>query len=103
VKGVTEKKNVDSADKVAEFLALPETRQAVLNLTNGPAKLVQALGITKEDYGKPLYKGSLYITEPKLKDIKIAFGPRVGISKAQEKPWRFWITDNPFVSGIKRL
>jgi DNA-3-methyladenine glycosylase len=103
VKGVTEKKNVDSADKVAEFLALPETRQAVLNLTNGPAKLVQALGITKEDYGKPLYKGSLYITEPKLKDIKIAFGPRVGISKAQEKPWRFWITDNPFVSGIKTL
>ncbi|HEX5797616.1 MAG TPA: DNA-3-methyladenine glycosylase [Candidatus Saccharimonadales bacterium] len=98
-KGVTEKKNVDSADRIAEFLALPESRQAVLNLTNGPAKLVQAMGITKADYGKPLYKGNLYITEPKLKDIKIAFGPRVGISKAKEKPWRFWIEDSLFVSG----
>lgn len=68
------------------------------DLCNGPAKLVQAMGISKDDYGKPLYEGSLYITEPKLKDIKVVSGPRIGISKAKEKPWRFWVKDNPFVS-----
>lgn len=72
------------------------------NLCNGPAKLVQAMGITKADYGKPLYKGNLYIAGSKIKDFKIVFGPRVGISKAQEKPWRFWVENNPFVSGHRK-
>jgi DNA-3-methyladenine glycosylase len=103
VKGVMKKKNADSTDRIAELLALPESRQAVLNLTNGPAKLVQAMGITKGDYGKPLYEGDLYITGPKRKDFKIVFGPRVGISKAQEKPWRFWLENNPFVSGQSKV
>lgn len=85
-----------------ELMKKRRSQENIHNLCNGPAKLVQAMGITKEDYGKPLYKGSLYITEPRLKDIKIAFGPRIGISKAREKPWRFWITDSPFVSGIKK-
>ena len=69
------------------------------SLCSGPAKLVQALGISKADYGKPLYSGNLYIAKPKVKDITICFGPRVGISKAKEKPWRFWIDGNTFVSG----
>jgi DNA-3-methyladenine glycosylase len=85
-----------------ELMKKRRGQEDVRNLCNGPAKLVQAMGITKEDYGKPLYKGSLYITEPRLKDIKIAFGPRIGISKAQEKPWRFWVENSPFVSGIKK-
>jgi len=36
---------------------------------------------------------------------QIARGPRVGIDYAEswiEKPWRFWVRDNPFVSRIKR-
>ena len=35
---------------------------------------------------------------------RIARGPRIGIDYAQEwidKPWRFWIRDNPFVSKIR--
>lgn len=81
-----------------ELMINRRNKPNVHELCNGPAKLTQALSIDKEDYGKPLYEGELYITESKLKDFRIAFGPRIGISKAQEKPWRFWIEDNPFVS-----
>ena len=61
------------------------------NLTNGPAKLAQALGITKEDYGTDLTKKSkLYITEG-ITRKKIISSPRIGISKAVDKLWNFKI------------
>lgn len=68
------------------------------SLCSGPAKLVQALGISKTDYGKPLYEGNLYIAGTKLKNIKINSGARIGISKAKDKPWRFYIEGNSFAS-----
>lgn len=69
------------------------------DLCSGPAKLVQAMGITKQDYGKPLYKGNLFIKKSlSLSAKQISVGPRVGISKAKDLPWRFWIKDNQFVS-----
>ncbi len=67
-------------------------------LCNGPAKLVQAMGISKSDYGKPLFEGNLYIKERKDTNIRIVNGPRIGIKKAINKPWRFWIVDSPFIS-----
>ncbi|HEX5798250.1 MAG TPA: DNA-3-methyladenine glycosylase [Candidatus Saccharimonadales bacterium] len=85
-----------------ELMKKRRNKQDVLNLANGPAKLVQAMGISKADYGKPLYKGKLYLNKAESKGVKIAFGPRIGISKAQEKPWRFWIEGNSFVSGRPR-
>jgi len=61
------------------------------NLTNGPAKLTQALEITKEHYGLDLTKKSkLYITEG-IKAKHIIASPRVGISKAVDKLWNFKI------------
>lgn len=86
-----------------ELMKKRRNQDNIHNLCNGPAKLVQAMGITKADYGKPLYKGNLYLNRPKTKDIKIAFGPRIGISKAQEKPWRFWMENNPFVSRHPKM
>jgi DNA-3-methyladenine glycosylase len=61
------------------------------NLTNGPAKLAQALNITKEQYGMDLTKKSeLYITEG-IKFKKITSSPRIGITKAVDKLWNFKI------------
>jgi DNA-3-methyladenine glycosylase len=61
------------------------------NLANGPAKLAQALDITKEQYGIDLTKKSeLYITEG-IKIIKIISSPRIGITKAVDKLWNFKI------------
>jgi DNA-3-methyladenine glycosylase len=67
-------------------------------LCSGPSKLVQAMGIGKEDYGKPLFEGALHIKPRKITNFKVAIGPRIGISKAKDKKWRFWIQDNRFVS-----
>ena len=69
-----------------------------LQLCNGPAKLVQAMGITKQDYGKPLFEGNLYVRNGPERNFNISVGPRIGISKAVDAPWRFWITDNSYVS-----
>ena len=61
------------------------------NLTNGPAKLAQALQITKEHYGLDLTKKSmLYITEG-IKPKKVTASPRIGIKEATDKLWNFKI------------
>jgi len=61
------------------------------DLTNGPAKLAQALQITKEHYGLDLTKNSkLYISEG-VKPRKIVASPRIGIKEATDKLWNFKI------------
>ena len=59
------------------------------NLTNGPAKLTQAMKITKEQYGIDLTKHSkLFITEG-IKPKKISASSRIGIKEATDKLWNF--------------
>lgn len=61
------------------------------NLTNGPAKLTQALNITKEHYGIDLTKDpKLFITDG-IKPKKIFASPRIGIREAVDKQWNFKI------------
>ena len=63
------------------------------NLTNGPAKLTQALEITKKQYGIDLTKKSeLYIVESTNKPKTIVASPRIGIRDATDKLWNFKIT-----------
>ncbi len=62
------------------------------NISNGPAKLAQALNITKEHYGMDLtVKSKLYISEG-IKPKKIVASQRIGITKATDKLWNFKIT-----------
>lgn len=70
------------------------------NLTNGPGKLTQAMSITKEFYGIDLTKGKeLFIVDPqRKKELNIVSSKRIGIKVAVEKPWRFYIKDNKFIS-----
>lgn len=66
--------------------------------TNGPAKLCQALGIDKAMNGHDLKKKPLrLLLQPPLVD-GIVQTTRVGISKAKEVKWRFYIEGNAFVS-----
>jgi len=65
--------------------------QNLKSLTNGPAKLTQALEITKEQHGIDLTKHSkLFITEG-IKPKKISASSRIGIKEATEKLWNFKI------------
>jgi DNA-3-methyladenine glycosylase len=59
-------------------------------LTNGPANLTQSLGITIQQTGSRLGQ-ELWLEPPKVALDKklIITGPRVGISRAKELPWRF--------------
>ena len=70
------------------------------DLLRGPGNLTRALGITKEHYGADLVTADLGI---ELRDDgsqvgEIVAGPRVGITKAVDLPWRFFISNNPSVS-----
>lgn len=79
--------------------------KALHNLSNGPGKLAQALGIRDTKLsGQKLNKSSIFLEPParELDKGQIVIGPRVGISKAVEVDARFYIKGNPFVSGYNR-
>ena len=75
------------------------------DLTNGPGKLCEALGITGALNGLPLQKGPIEILrgEP-VPDARVQVTPRIGITKSAEWPLRWLVRDNPYVSKTpKRL
>jgi DNA-3-methyladenine glycosylase len=68
-------------------------------LTNGPAKLCQALAIDKALNGHNLHDQPLrLIIQEQSPAQKIVQTKRVGISQAKDTQWRFYIRDNPYVS-----
>ena len=122
------------AGRVVEGTGLATARRAApgrqgRDLARGPARLCQALGITREqngadvcDPGSPLRvrwpdpaeaglpgaqasaagaDGGAVPAGPgpaELAGAAISCGPRVGVSAAADRPWRFWITGDPTVS-----
>ncbi|MBW3538499.1 DNA-3-methyladenine glycosylase [Candidatus Parcubacteria bacterium] len=72
-------------------------------LCSGPAKLVQALGITQLQNGADITRGPLYISQlDQPSDDQIIAAPRIGITRATDRPLRFLIKDSPFVSKPPR-
>jgi DNA-3-methyladenine glycosylase len=67
-------------------------------LTNGPAKLVQALGVTKVLNNTFIDDGPLRL-EPGFVPERIVRSPRIGIKRATDLQRRFYIEGNPYVSG----
>lgn len=69
------------------------------NVTNGPGKTCQALGIDLALSGHYLGEGPIRLIEkPLLRDSEIITSERIGISKAVHELRRFYIKDNPYVS-----
>jgi DNA-3-methyladenine glycosylase len=70
-----------------------------VELTNGPAKLCQALGINTSWNGHNMHQKPLQlIVQPALSPQEIVQTTRIGISQAQDQPWRFYIRNNRYVS-----
>lgn len=70
-----------------------------VDISNGPAKLCQALGIDKTFNGHDLADTPLrLIPQPPLQKKYIVQTTRIGISQAKDVPWRFYISNNPYVS-----
>ena len=76
-----------------DFMIKQRKTDAISNLTSGPAKLTQALQITKKQYGEDLTKlSTLFITEGmKIKKSDVVARSRIGIRKATDKLWNFTI------------
>ncbi len=76
------------------------------NLTSGPGKLCIAFGIDRGLNGEDLLGDRVWLEDHReFSDAKIAAGKRIGIDYAEEfveKPWRFWVKDNPFVSKLQK-
>lgn len=71
-------------------------------LCSGPGKLCQALGISLHMQGTDLVTSELLWISPGEQAREISSSGRIGISRATEQPWRFWVTGNPHVSAHRR-
>ena len=68
-------------------------------LSNGPAKLCQALAIGREQNGTDLAGDTIFLTEGiDVARKSIRTSGRIGVSKGVRHPWRFYIHNNPWVS-----
>jgi len=68
-------------------------------LTNGPAKLCEALAIRRGENAIDLLGAEIYILDsPELPSSKVGRSSRIGITMGKEKQWRFYIRGNPWVS-----
>jgi DNA-3-methyladenine glycosylase len=80
-------------ERMAERRGVSEQRL----LCSGPARLAQALGIDLRHDGLPLLGGP-FMLRGETATAPLATGPRVGISKATDMPWRFGLTGSRFLS-----
>jgi DNA-3-methyladenine glycosylase len=71
-------------------------------ISSGPGRMAEALDVTRErDNGKSLVsaRSDLRIVDDGYRVRRVTVTPRIGIVKAAERPLRYFIAGNPFVSG----
>ena len=69
------------------------------DLCSGPGKLTQALGISGRHNGQDMTAPPLYVARGALRDgERVGRSPRVGITRAADWPWRFYVEGSPFLS-----
>jgi DNA-3-methyladenine glycosylase len=66
-------------------------------LCAGPGRLCQALGVTRAHDGLPLDQPPFEL-RPRARKVELAIGPRIGITKGVEQPWRYGLARSPFLS-----
>jgi DNA-3-methyladenine glycosylase len=66
-------------------------------LCSGPGRLCQALGITGANDGAPLDRPPFELLTPRARP-EIAIGPRIGLTKGVDRPWRYGLAGSRFVS-----
>ncbi len=66
-------------------------------LCSGPGRLCEALGITAIQNGLRLDR-SPFAIHARASDVEICVGPRIGITKAAEHPWRYGLKGSRFLS-----
>ena len=92
---------VETGADVARLRRGPGVRTAAL--ARGPGNLCSALGIGMEHNGIDLFAADstirLRLGDPAVGELS---GPRVGVSVAADRAWRFWLPGHPEVSAYRR-
>lgn len=91
---------IDTGHDTARARRGPSMTEAAL--ARGPGNLCSALGITMDDNGSDLFDPSAPVRVT-LAELRVGqSGPRVGVSKAADRPWRMWLPGHPEVSAYRR-
>jgi DNA-3-methyladenine glycosylase len=69
-------------------------------LCSGPGRLAQALGLDDSHYGRDLCEEPFQLIPPSRR-VEYEATPRVGISQAVERPWRFFESGSPWISPAR--
>jgi DNA-3-methyladenine glycosylase len=90
---------IRALEPVRGLEAMRERRglEALRLLCAGPGRLCQALGLTRAHDGLPLDRAPFEL-RPRRGEIEVLAGPRIGITKAAERPWRYGLAGSPFLS-----
>ncbi|MBU9765376.1 DNA-3-methyladenine glycosylase [Mycobacterium sp. TNTM28] len=71
-------------------------------LARGPGNLCSALGIAMDDNGIDLFAADSPVRLQLGEALAAVDGPRVGVSQAADRRWRFWLADRAEVSAYRR-
>ena len=91
---------LEPTDGIEEMRRMRAPVHELHDLTNGPGKLAQALGVDLSQYGKPVYRGELRIFARKddWQEPRIIATPRIGIRVGTKRKWRYCAADSRFLS-----
>lgn len=94
----------DVVDGAEAARARRRTARPAAELARGPARLASCLGLDASTNGVDLCAPDSPVVLDRVgrrRPAGIASGPRVGISSATERPWRFWLPAEPSVSSFR--
>jgi DNA-3-methyladenine glycosylase len=87
-------------------IALMKARRGVeeiRRLCSGPGKLTEALDITKRHHEMSICAEPRHCLLPPQETVRVVAGPRIGISRSKDFPWRFTLQGSEFVSRRVRI
>ena len=81
------------------------TARSDAELARGPARLATLLGLHREHNGLDLTNPASpvrLLPGDSVSAERVRTGPRVGVTAAHDRPWRFWVDGSPAVSAYRR-
>lgn len=84
--------------KGVKAMTLRRNRARLDNLCSGPGKLTRALDISGEHHGADFLGNKNFALREPAGTVSVVAGPRIGITKSADLPWRFTLADSRFVS-----
>ncbi|MBE3586698.1 MAG: DNA-3-methyladenine glycosylase [Thermoanaerobacter sp.] len=98
--GVGEAVLIRALEPVAgiELMRARRGREKLTELCSGPARLVQAMGITREHNGWDLTRSPLFLCRGEGKPLPVVTSTRIGIKEGADLPLRFYLRGSPYVS-----